>query len=178
MVRVPQVKDIMVETSHSLHPDTEAYTAVDELIARQIMGAPVIDEDGDLVGFLTEKDCLRLLAVAHQYNMTGRRVRDIMSDIKESLHPTMDLLSAAMRFLNCNFATLPVLEGQQLVGSISRQNMMKSIQKMHHTNGLAKGRSKKNLRLVENPSSIEELQTLVQTSNNAQLASVFSRRHS
>jgi len=141
-------------------------------------GAPVIDDMGELVGFLTEKDCLRLQAVSHQYNMTGRRVRDIMSDIKESLHPTMDLLSAAMRFLNCNFATLPVLEGKKLVGSISRQNMMKSIQQMHRNNGIAIGRSKKNLRLVENPSSIEELQTLVQSSNNAQLASVFSGRHS
>ena len=178
MDRVPRVKDIMVETAYFLHPDMEAYKAVDELVARQIAGAPVIDDDRQLVGFLTEKDCLRLQAVAHQYNMTGRRVRDIMSDIKESLSPSMDLLSAAMKFLNCNFATLPVIENDQLVGSISRHNMLKSIQQMHRSNGIAKGQTKKNLRLVENPSSIEELQTLVQSSNNAQLASVLHGRHS
>jgi Mg/Co/Ni transporter MgtE len=35
---------------------------VDYLLEHQITGAPVVDDDGQLVGLLTEKDCLRLVA--------------------------------------------------------------------------------------------------------------------
>lgn len=178
MPDVPIVREIMVETSFTLPLDTEVFKALDILVAKKLAGVPVVDEDHRVVGFLTEKDCLRLQAVAHQYNMTGRTVEDIMSEIKESLHPTMDLLTAAMRFLSCNFGTLPVMENDTVVGSISRQNMLTAIQKMHHNTGREIQRSKKNVRLVDNPSSIEELQSLVSSSDREQLASVFGGRHS
>lgn len=177
MTKVPVVRDIMVEAPFSFPPDMPAYDAVDKLIAKDVPGVPVIDESKALVGFLTEKDCLRLLAIAHQYNMTGRTVGDIMSQIKESLHPQMDLLSAAMRFLNCNFSTLPVMEEEQLVGSITRHAMLKTIQQFHSTNGHGIEVSKRNQRLMQNPLSIEELQIVVMQSDNAQLASVLRGRY-
>lgn len=178
MPTVPIVREIMVETSFGVPPDTEAFKALDILVRKKLSGVPVIDDDRRVIGFLTEKDCLRLLAVAHQYNMTGRTVRDIMSAIKQSLRPDMDLLTAAMRFLSCNFATLPVVEDEYVVGSISRLNMLCAIQKMHQNTGRTIESTKKTIRLVDNPSSIEELQFIVSKSSRQQLASVFGGRHS
>ena len=178
MSSVPHVREIMVEASFSLSPEMSAHEAVDALVAKKTSGLPVIDQGGNLVGFLTEKDCLRLQVTSHQYNMTGRRVKDIMSDIKSGLQPEMDLLTAAMQFLTCNFATLPVLDGHKLVGSISRQNMLEAIQKMYVQTGMMKQENKHTQQIVDNPSSIGQLQQLVGKSNNAQLASVFARRHS
>ncbi len=177
MQRVPSVRDIMQETVHSLHPGMCVFEAVDFVVGKRLAGVPVIDDNDTLVGFLTEKDCLRLQVVAHQYNMTGRAVRDIMSGISQGLHPDTDLLSAASAFLACNFATLPVIDGAQLIGSITRQDMLGAVQRWHHERGQDFQQGKAAQRMVNNPSSIEELQVLVGKSSNQQLASVLGRRH-
>lgn len=176
MEKVPIVRDIMVEASFSVHVDTPAYEAADALIAKKLAGVPVVDDAGALVGFLTEKDCLRLQVTSHQYNMTGRTVRDIMSDIKGGLSPDADILTAGMRFMTCHFATLPVLENGSLIGSLSRQNMLAAIQAMHRKKGLAIQSDKTAQRIQDNPSSIDQIQILVGKSSKKQLASVFGGR--
>lgn len=178
MSHVPTVREIMTESTLRIDPEMPVYDAIDKMIAKKLAGVPVIDGERRLVGFLTEKDCLRMLAVSHMYNTTGQRVLDVMSQIKEALEPELDLLSAAMRFLNCNFATLPVLEGETLVGSISRQDIMRAIVKFYHDRGVEKAEDRLRLKLQGNPASIEELQTLVGRTDNAQLASVLGGRHS
>lgn len=178
MDKVPIVRDIMMEAHFSLLPGVSAFEAIDALAGKKLSGVPVIDEEDRLVGFLTEKDCLRLQVVSHQYNMTGRTVRDIMSKIKEALRAEQDILSASMTFLGCNFSELPVIDGHTLVGTLRRQGIVQAIQRMHRELGVGKQNDKLAQKLVDNPSSIEELQSLVSKSNNAQLASVFGRRHS
>lgn len=178
MDRVPTVRDIMAEAHFSLLPTASAFEAIDALAAKKLSGVPVIDEEDRLVGFLTEKDCLRLQVVSHQYNMTGRTVRDIMSKIKEALRPDQDILSASMTFLSCHFGELPVIDGDTLVGTLRRQSMVQAIQRMHRELGIGKKNDKIAQKLQDNPSSIEDLQSLVSKSNRAQLASVFGRRHS
>ncbi|MDK1021836.1 MAG: CBS domain-containing protein [Candidatus Hydrogenedentes bacterium] len=177
MQRVPKVREIMKRTVHSLPPNMCVFEAVDFVVAKKLAGVPVIDENDTLVGFLTEKDCLRLEVVAHQYNMTGRTVRDIMSGINQGLHPDTDLLSAASAFLACNFATLPVIDGDQLVGSITRQGMLSAVQRWHRDRSQGYQQEKAAQRMVDNPSSIGQLQMLVGKSNKQQLASVLGRRH-
>jgi len=177
MQNVPTVRDIMTETALSVPPTMGVFDAVDLVVAKKLVGVPVIDENDVLVGFLTEKDCLRLQVIAHQYNMTGREVRDIMSGINQALHPDTDLLSAATAFLGCNFGTLPVIDGDELVGSITRQSMLQAVQRWHQERGQDIAQGKADQSMVDNPSSIGQLQALVGRSNNHQLASVLRGRH-
>ena len=177
MQSVPTVRDIMHVTKFSVPPGMCVFEAVDFVVAKKLAGVPVIDENDVLVGFLTEKDCLRLEVVAHQYNMIGREVRDIMSGINQPLHPDTDLLAAASAFLGCNFGTLPVIDGDELVGSITRQSMLRAIQRWHRERGQDFQQGKAAQDMVDNPSSIGQLQALVGRSNNDQLASVLRGRH-
>ncbi|PCJ64453.1 MAG: hypothetical protein COA73_03720 [Candidatus Hydrogenedentota bacterium] len=177
MNTMPYVKELMSETRVSVLPDISVYDAVDLLVAKKMTGIPVIDENDILVGFFTEKDCIRLQATSHQYNMTGRTVSDIMSTIQEALHPDRDLLSAANVFLRCNFSTLPVMEGVCLVGSITRQQVIHGIQRWHHKRGQEFVQEKADQKMVNNPSSIDQMQALVGKSSKQQLASMFSGRH-
>ncbi len=171
----PAVKDIMQEAKYSVQPDTPVYEALDLLIAKKVSGIPVLDND-HLVGFLTEKDCLRLQATAHMYNMTGRKVRDIMSSINETLKPSNTLLTAAQVFLTCNFAALPVIEDGELVGSINRQCVIHAISKWNHDRGLDFAHEKKAQDMVDHPSSIENMQNLANCASREQMASVLRNR--
>lgn len=176
MHQAPLVKDIMIESKFSVEPNTLVYEALDLLIKKKLSGLPVLD-DKILIGFLTEKDCLRLQATAHMYNMTGRLVRDIMSSISEALKPDADLLSAALIFLQCNFTTLPVIDDGVLLGSLTRQKVIHGIQKWHHDRGLDFQHEKDTQHMQDNPTSIQSMQQMVSRSQSKeQLASMFRTR--
>lgn len=177
MDRVPTVRDIMQDAPLKIDPGMPVHEAIDKLVAKKLSGVPVIDSEDRLVGFLTEKDCLRHQATAHQYNTTGSVVRDIMSDTKQALSPDHDVLAAASRFLSCNFSVLPVVDGDKLVGSVSRQNMLSAIQGMYRERGIGMQQEKEAQRMVDNPVSIDQLQALVGRSSKAQLAAVLRQRH-
>ncbi len=178
MDKVTTVRDAMIDVTYSLPPEMPAHEAIDFVTSKKLAGIPVIDAEGALVGFLTEKDCLRHVANSHQYNQTGAKVRDIMSDFKQALHPDMDLLSAAMHFLSCHFATLPVIADNKLVGSLSRQNMLLAIQRMFRERGIAMKNGKAAIAMMDHPSGIGALQGLAANANREQLASVLGGRMS
>lgn len=178
MVSVPLVKDIMQETTHSIPPDMDVFEALDYLVAKRLSGIPVIDGENRLVGFLTEKDCLRIQVISHQYNMTGRTVADLMSGINQALRPDNDVFTAAMAFLGCNFAMLPVIDDERHVGSVTRFGLVDAMKRWHRNRGVDFENGKTTLSLSQNPSSISDLQALAGKSNAATMAAVLGGRHS
>jgi len=177
MAKVPTAKDFMHPPTVTLHPDMDVFDAIEALARKRESGAPVVDEANKLTGILTEKDCLRVLSAEAYGNMASGRVRDYMSEVKLAATPGMDLFAVAHLFLASNFATLPVLEGDTLVGRISRQDMLRGILQFQRT--LEAGRVKEGqaLKTLQQPESIEELQNLVGSQKKEQLAAVLSRRH-
>ena len=55
-----QAKEIMTKEVVVVRPDTPIKEAVELLLANQIAGVPVVEEDMTLVGIVTEKDLLEL----------------------------------------------------------------------------------------------------------------------
>jgi Mg/Co/Ni transporter MgtE len=60
--------------------------------------------------------------------VSGGIVKDYMSEITAPLTPQMDLLSASLAFIECNFACLPVMDGDQLVGRLVRHELLSAIE--------------------------------------------------
>ena len=55
-------REIMARLEMMLSPDTNIYRAMKSLLKHRLMGAAVVDAEGCLVGMLTERDCLKMLA--------------------------------------------------------------------------------------------------------------------
>ncbi|MCK5365925.1 MAG: CBS domain-containing protein, partial [Gammaproteobacteria bacterium] len=66
--RVPTVREFMTRSLVTLRPEMTVAAAAEELLAHEISGAPVVDQDGALVGLLSEYECLRAVASA-EYQM-------------------------------------------------------------------------------------------------------------
>ena len=60
--KLPVVRDYMAGKLLTLRSDTEILDAVAFLVKHKISGAPVVDNDKHLLGVISEKDCLNLLA--------------------------------------------------------------------------------------------------------------------
>ena len=106
----------------------DVYFAIGLLLKNRISGAPVIDDDNNLLGILSEKDCLRIFANGSFYDMPGGPVSKFMTEMVSTVKPNSDLFSVADIFLKHNFRRMPVVEGKKLVGQISRRDVLKAIQ--------------------------------------------------
>ena len=125
------VKDYMSTTQLALNPELEINEAINELLKNGISGAPVIDSDGNLIGILSEKDCLKLLIEDIQNQTPGSQgqVKDFMTKNAQSIASSTTILVAAGQFVNSVYHHLPVLDGDKVVGQISRCDVLRAIDK-------------------------------------------------
>ena len=174
---LPTAREIMADPLITFHPDEDIFDAIERLVVRKISGAPVLNDKKQLVGILTEKDCLRIVSHIAYDELEGGRVSDYLSPVKVTLDPTMDVFSVANAFLRTNFVALPVLENERYVGRINRRDVLRAIIQWFrkHTNKRMQDR----LALEEGqrpPSSIERMQKIVASHKKEHVAEVFRRK--
>ncbi len=127
MEKLPIVREHMDTQVYTLDPETEILDAVRFLLDHHVTGAPVIDDAGQLVGMLTEKDCLRLVATGADADRPRGKVADFMETDITTISPDTDVYYAAGLFLRETFRRLPVIEDGRLVGAITRFDILRVI---------------------------------------------------
>ena len=128
MDKKPIVKKYMTTRLITLSEDLDVYFAISLLLKNKISGAPVINKKNELVGILSEKDCLRVFANGSFHNMPGGLVNNFMTKAVATVYPEMDLFMVADIFLKHNYRRMPVVSGKNLVGQISRRDVLCAIQ--------------------------------------------------
>lgn len=124
-----RVRDCMTRRVVTVTPQTEILQALHALVARDIAGAPVVDESGALVGMFTEKDCMQVALNATYHSEYGGMVADFMATPAISISPDEGIVDVAKRFLENRYHRYPVVENGRLVGVISRRDVMRALGK-------------------------------------------------
>lgn len=99
-----------------------AEDAVHTLLQHEISGAPVLDDEGQLVGIISE---YQLLAVIYDEQVRGAAVRDLMTTHVISVTEDTPLTDVADIFISHRIRRLPVIRQGQLVGLISRCDLLR-----------------------------------------------------
>ena len=73
------VEDIMTKKLVTFRPDTNVLEAINTLLKHKISGAPVVDEEGNIVGILSEIDCMETLIQDSYYHDARGSVSEFMS---------------------------------------------------------------------------------------------------
>jgi CBS domain-containing protein len=102
----------------SVRDDMEVEDAARLLARHRISGLPVINASGALVGLVTEFDLI---------TKPGAFVSDIMSRGVISISPETEVEQVAHLLTNQRIRRVPVLEGDKLVGIVSRSDLVKQI---------------------------------------------------
>ena len=113
--------------------DDQVMDAIHELVERQISGAPVVDSQGNLVGVLTERDCLATVLTAGYHGEAAGRVSEYMSRDVVTVDADASLMDIAERFSSTPYRRFPVLKNNRLVGLISRRDVLRAV--LQHTAG-------------------------------------------
>lgn len=127
-MKAVSVRDYMATELLTLKPEMEILRAVHILLEHDFGGAPVVDDAGRLVGILTEKDCMKVVLNAGYHSEYGGRVAEYMSTEVVTMRPEDSIVEAAQRFLDQNFHRYPVVVDNELVGQISRRDVMRALE--------------------------------------------------
>lgn len=121
------VRDYMAGSIVSFKPEMDVLDAIHELVRHRIAGAPVVNDQGELVGMLSELDCLRVSLNAGYYGDWGGPVADFMTPDVETVDADMNIVDLAQKFIDCGFRRFPVLRNNRLVGQISRRDVLRAL---------------------------------------------------
>lgn len=121
------IKDIMATQLVTFTPDTNIHQAIHTLLDKRISGAPVIDDEGTLVGVLSKKDCLKVVFSTAYHQDRGGPVVEYMSTDVQTLDAHTTLVAAAEHFVASAFRRFPVIRDGKLVGQVSRHDILKSL---------------------------------------------------
>jgi CBS domain-containing protein len=149
--------DVMTQSILSVRPDASVLEAARLMLEHKVSGLPVVDADGALVGVITEGDFLRRAEIgaerrrsrwiefftgpgqlAEEYiQASGRSVRDIMNPQVCTVTEETSLREMAQLMEARGVKRLPVMRGRDLVGIVTRVDLMRAVVSLAEDTGAA-----------------------------------------
>jgi CBS domain-containing protein len=95
-------------------------------IRHRISGGPVVDEAGNLVGVISEADCMKEISDSRYFNMPilDKSVAHFMTEKVDTIPSDMSVFDAAALFSKSSRRRYPVMENNRLVGQVSRKDVV------------------------------------------------------
>jgi len=125
MLKNLQVKQFMTGKSIAFSAEMNLQEAVDRLLNSNLIGGPVVDELGHVIGWLSEQDCLAKLIEASYYSDHSALVEDVMSDSPLSIASSLSIVDLAQKMINEKPKMYPVIdENNTYVGLITRKTVL------------------------------------------------------
>ncbi len=123
-----KVRDYMTTKLITFKPEQSVQEVVESLIKYKISGGPVVNDRQELVGVISEGDCLKQLSESRYYNMPLQHdnVEKRMARNVETIDGNMDVFDAANKFLSSKRRRFPIVENGKLIGQISQKDILKA----------------------------------------------------
>jgi len=141
------VLHIMSPQVISVTPQSTVHEAIELMLKNRISGLPVVDNDENLIGIVSEGDFLRRVEIgadrkrnrwlhlllgpgwlAGEYvHSHGRKIEEIMTREPVAVSESTSLEEAARLMEKKHIKRLPVTRGTKLVGIVTRANLIQAI---------------------------------------------------
>ena len=130
MLSNPDTKNYMTVSPVALLPSTGIYEAIQALLDRRISGATVVDEQGNVVGVISEMDCLRAILSGTYHGQVGGTVGDYMTKEVESVDPEKTVMDVARQLVDGGRRRLPIVKDGKFVGQYSCRSMLRAVSEL------------------------------------------------
>jgi len=120
------VSDIMTRQLVIFLPDQSIHDVMQAFIKNRISGGPVVDKDGRLVGVISEADCMKEISDSRYFNLPilDKSVAHFMTKKVDTIEANTSVFDAAALFSKSSRRRYPVIENNQLVGQVSRKDIV------------------------------------------------------
>ena len=123
-----QVKDYMTKDLITFKPKQSVEEVVETLIEHKISGGPVVNENNELIGIISEGDCIKQISESRYYNSPTQdsQVENHMVKNVETIDGNLNIFDAANKFLSAKRRRFPIIEDGKLIGQISQKDILKA----------------------------------------------------
>ncbi len=123
-----KVSDYMTKKLITFKPEQSVEEVIVQLIKNRISGGPVVNDNYELIGMISEGDCIKHISESKYHNLPGetRTVGQHMISNVETIDGNMDIFDAANKFLQARRRRFPIVENGVLVGQISQMDILKA----------------------------------------------------
>ncbi len=127
-----KVSDYMTRDVIAFRPDQSVEEVINTLIKHRISGGPVVNDKNELVGIISEGDCIKQISESRYYNMPMDQdsIEKHMITNVETIDGNLNVFDAASKFLNSKRRRFPIVENGKLVGQISQKDILKAAMKL------------------------------------------------
>lgn len=127
-----KVSDYMSTNLTTFREDQSVMEVMNTLIKKKISGGPVVNDKNELIGIISEGDCMKQISNSRYYNqpMEDVKVGDHMATEIETIDGDMNVFDAADKFLNSRRRRFPIVKDGKLVGLISQKDVLKAAIKL------------------------------------------------
>ena len=127
-----KVSDYMTTNLITFTPDQSIESVIQALIKHRISGGPVVNANKELIGIISEGDCIKQISESRYYNMPiqNQTIEKHMVKNVETIDGNMNIFDAANMFLETKRRRFPIVEAGKLVGQISQKDILKAAMEM------------------------------------------------
>ena len=145
-----KAKDIMTTDVITISPEAEVAQAAQLLLEKRINGVPVVNKAGELVGILCQSDLIiqqknipipSLFTLLYGFisltsskkidkeveKIAATTVEDAMTARPVTVNPDTGIEEIAAFMVEKNYHTLPVVDGDELVGIVGKEDVLKTL---------------------------------------------------
>lgn len=145
-----RAKDIMTREVITVYPDTEILQAAELMLDNHLNGLPVVDRNGDLKGIICQSDLMTqqkkiplpsffvlldtVISFTSQKSieaevkkMAAVKVSEAMTPDPVTVDPETSLEDIATLMVKHNIHTVPVCDGNALVGIIGKEDILRTL---------------------------------------------------
>lgn len=125
-----ELRDYMLTNPVKVKSDADLFDATHLIFQQKISGLCVVDDENNLVGVLSEMDCLKaILSAIYNEETSVGSVSDFMSTKLFSVSPNADIVNVAQEMLKRGYRRCPVVENGKLVGQVTCRQLLHAIDK-------------------------------------------------
>ena len=131
------VRKVMSSDIVTIAPGETCHEALQRMTRNRVRHLPVVERDGAVVGIVTDRDLRHYLFTPDVFGrlgevdvlsiLRGARVRDIMSSPVVTTDANADVTDAVRVMCQRKVGSLPVLDGEELVGILTETNLLREI---------------------------------------------------
>lgn len=131
-----KVSDYMTRNLITFTPNQTIESVMQAIIKHRISGGPVVNEKNELIGVISEGDCIKQISESRYYNMPmqDKTIEKHMAVNVETIDGNMNIFDAANKFLNAKRRRFPIVENGKLVGQISQKDVLKAAMQLKGQN--------------------------------------------
>ena len=131
-----KVSDYMTRNLTTFRPEQSILEVMEVLLKKRISGGPVVNDKNELVGIISEGDCMKQLSDSryHNHPMEDVKVEQHMIKNVDTIDGDMNVLDAANKFLESKHRRFPILENGKLAGQISQSDVLRAAMKLKGQN--------------------------------------------